>query len=122
MLVFVFGSNIQGVHGAGAAKHALDFYGAIPGRPCGRMGVGTLGSSFGIITKDLSTEKAVSLDFIKDGIGQFRTHAKAHPEDIFLFTAIGCGLAGLNVADIKDLVWPMPENVFVSPRFLPNGV
>lgn len=94
--IFVFGSNEQGAHGAGAARVALAF-----GAELG-MGFGFAGNTFAIPTKDWSI-KTLPLDVIKHYVERFLVAAKLHPELTFLVTAIGTGLAGYTVADIAPL-------------------
>ena len=89
--VFVFGSNEQGLHHGGAAKVALDHFGAIMGQ-----GVGLQGKSYAIP----STSGLASMgEYVK----QFCEFAKAHPKMRFLVTPIGCGIAGLQPHDVAPL-------------------
>ena len=92
--VFVFGSNEAGIHGAGAAKTALEKFGA-------RMyqGIGHFGQSFAIPTKDKNI-KTLPLTAIRSYVNIFINYAKSHPE---LLTRIGCGLAGYSDDDIAPL-------------------
>lgn len=81
--VFVFGSNTQGRHGAGAAKIAKDKFGAIY-----RQAEGIQGNSFAIITKDLTKDDrqhpSRTQDQIKEQIQKLYDYANAHPEKEFL--------------------------------------
>lgn len=95
--IFVFGSNLAGRHGKGAAKFALDNHGAIYGQ-----GWGLQGNSFGIPTKGRRLE-ILSLDTIESHIRQFLTFAEGNPELVFDVTPIGCGLAGYKQEEIKPL-------------------
>lgn len=95
--VFVFGSNEAGIHGAGAARDAADFFGAIHG-----IGFGHYGQSFAIPTESVGLE-TLSLRRIKDYVELFLFYAAAHPEFEFVVTPIGCGLAGYKPADIAPL-------------------
>lgn len=107
--VFVFGSNLDGRHGKGAAKQAL-CYGAKYGQ-----GVGIQGNSYAIPTKD----KNLNVLFLKDiskYVDEFITFAKQHSQIQFLVTKIGCGLAGYNESNIA----PMFKNCkFVTNIHLP---
>lgn len=96
-MIFVFGSNLAGRHGAGAAKYAAKFYGAEYG-----VGYGRTGNSYAIPTKD---EKLNTLDYdlIEDYIWEFINYAMNNPSETFLLTPIGCGLAGLDPIRIKNL-------------------
>lgn len=95
--VFVFGSNEAGIHGAGAAKTALDNFGAIRGR-----GFGKFGQTFAIPTKDHNIQ-TLPLSAIKDYVDMFLGYAELHPEYEFFLTRIGCGLAGYSDNDIAPL-------------------
>jgi hypothetical protein len=90
--IFVFGSNLQGMHGGGAARIAFQRYGAIMGQ-----GVGLQGKSYAIPTMqgDAST--------IKPYVEEFIDFAKQHPEMTFLVTKIGCGIAGFTPKEIAPL-------------------
>lgn len=86
--IFVFGSNLDGIHGAGAAKYAFHFHGAIRG-----IGSGRVGSSFAIPTKDRSIT-TLPLESIIPYIKDFCEYTVEHPELQFWVTRVGCGLAG----------------------------
>ncbi len=92
--IFVFGSNLQGYHGAGAARMALDKFGAIWGK-----GVGLQGQSYAIPTMDGGIET------IKPYVDDFIEFARQHPECQFLLTRIGCGIAGFTDEEIAPLFW-----------------
>ena len=90
--VFVFGSNLAGSHGGGAAQLAYKRFGAIWGQ-----GVGLQGQSYAIPTMQGGVET------IKPYVDEFITFAKAHPELKFFVTKIGCGIAGFTVEEIAPL-------------------
>lgn len=90
--VFVFGSNLSGMHGGGAARTAYLRFGAVMGQ-----GVGLQGKSYGIPTMQGGTET------IKPYVDEFVAFAKAHPERMFLVTRIGCGIAGFTDKEIAPL-------------------
>lgn len=90
--IFVFGSNLQGRHGGGAARMAYRKFGAIWGR-----GVGLQGQSYAIPTMQGDEET------IRPYVDEFVVFAKAHKELTFLVTPIGCGIAGFKVEDIAPL-------------------
>jgi len=94
--VFVFGSNLAGKHGRGAAKQALK-WGARYGK-----GEGLCGQTYGIPTKDRNLN-VLSLEQIAKHINRFIKFAKQHPNLEFLVTEIGCGLAGYKPKDIAPL-------------------
>ena len=89
--IFVFGSNLAGMHGGGAARTALR-WGAIMGQ-----GVGLQGRTYAIPTMFRS------VDEIKPYVTDFIDFAKRHPENRFLVTRIGCGIAGFSVVEIAGL-------------------
>lgn len=95
--VFVFGSNLSGRHGKGAAKTALG-WGAKWGQAAGQQG-----RTYGIPTKDASIRRVLRIDEIKPFVDQFTEWAKANPNLTFLVTEIGCGLAGYAPKDIAPL-------------------
>jgi hypothetical protein len=90
--IFVFGSNLQGYHGAGAARMALDKFGAVWGQ-----GVGLQGQSYAIPTMEGGVET------IKPYVDEFIDFAKQHPEYQFLLTRVGCGIAGFTNEEIAPL-------------------
>ncbi len=90
--VFVFGSNLQGRHGGGAARVAQMKFGAIWGQ-----GVGLQGQSYAIPTMQGGVET------IEPYVDQFITFAKEHTELFFYVTRIGCGIAGFKNQDIAPL-------------------
>ena len=90
--VFVFGSNLAGMHGGGAAYVAFRQFGAVMG-----CGVGLRGQSYAIPTMQGGVET------IKPYVDQFRDFALEHPEYKFLVTRIGCGIAGFTPKQIAPL-------------------
>lgn len=90
--IFVFGSNLAGAHGGGAARLAYNRFGAIWGQ-----GVGLQGQSYAIPTMQ------GGVDTIKPYVDEFIAFAKAHPEYKFLVTKIGCGIAGFTIDEIAPL-------------------
>ena len=90
--IFVFGSNLAGAHGGGAARIAADRFGAIMGQ-----GVGLQGQSYAIPTMQ------GGVDTILPYVEEFIAFAKQHPEMTFLVTKIGCGIAGFTTDEIAPL-------------------
>jgi len=90
--IFVFGSNLKGMHGGGAAYIAYRKFGAIMGQ-----GVGLQGQSYGIPTMQGGVET------IRPYVDEFIEFAKQHPELTFLVTRIGCGIAGFTDDEIAPL-------------------
>ena len=87
-MIFVFGSNLAGRHGKGAALYAVKHHGAIYGQ-----GVGLQGNSYAIPTKDADLAP-LPLDTIDRHIVDFVFFARVNPNMIFALTPIGTGLAG----------------------------
>lgn len=103
--VFVFGSNLAGRHGKGAAKHALEHHGAIYGQ-----GVGRQGMSYAIPTKG-ATLVTLALYIIREHVREFISYAYANPDTSFYVTRVGCGLAGYTDAQMAPLFFGCPPNV-----------
>jgi hypothetical protein len=103
--VFVFGSNYpRGVHGAGAARAALQF-GAVMGK-----GVGPVGNTYAIPTKDRNIH-TMPLKDIVPYISKFLSYAKTNADKTFYLTRIGCGLAGYSDHQIAPLFNPPLPNI-----------
>lgn len=110
--IFVFGSNLAGRHGAGAALYALRHHGAKYGH-----GVGLQGDSYGIPTKGM-TLRTLPLNEIEGHVKDFISFATINPHLRFKLTAIGCGLAGYTPMDIAPMFRDAPSNVEQPPEFL----
>lgn len=109
--IFVFGSNLAGRHGAGAALWARNHRGAVYG-----CGIGPQGQSYAIPTKDREM-KTLPLDMIELYVSQFLLFAKDNPRLKFELTAIGCGLAGYKPAQIAPMFRDAPSNVALPIEF-----
>lgn len=107
--IFVFGSNLAGAHGGGAARIALDFFGAVWGQ-----GVGLQGQSYAIPTMQSGVET------IEPYVDEFIDFARQHPELKFLVTRIGCGIAGFRDEEIAPLFTATieVENVILPKEFV----
>jgi len=107
--VFVFGSNLEGMHAGGAARTAAEKFGAVMGQ-----GVGLQGQSYAIPTMQ------GGVDTIKPYVDEFIEFAKAHPELKFLVTRIGCGIAGFKDSEIAPLFREAlnVENIYLPKQFL----
>lgn len=90
--VFVFGSNLAGMHGGGAARMAYDVFGAEWG-----VGVGPTGQCYAIPTMQGGIET------IRPYADEFISYAKQHPQKRFLVTRIGCGIAGFTDEEMAPL-------------------
>lgn len=109
-MIFVFGSNLAGRHGKGAALCALKEHGAEYGNGWGRQG-----QSWAIPTKDEKL-KTLPLHMIKAFVDCFIHYATTNPELEFNVTRIGCGLAGYTDKDIAPMFKYAPRNCY-----LPKG-
>ena len=105
--IFVFGSNLRGMHGGGAAYIAYRNFGAIMGQ-----GVGLQGQSYAIPTMQGGVET------IKSYVDEFIEFAKQHQNFTFLVTRIGCGIAGFTDDEISPL---FNEAHDISNIILPSG-
>ena len=105
-MIFVFGSNEAGRHGAGAAKYAYDKKRAIYG-----CSFGLSGDSFGIPTMDPRI-RPLSVELISKYVEIFLDFAERHPGTNFQVTCIGCGLGGKTHADIAPLFATAPSNCY----------
>jgi hypothetical protein len=103
--VFVFGSNLSGVHGGGAARAAHELYGAEWGVAEGRTG-----NSYAIPTVRKHIAGRLELDAIRLGVSAFLHYAATHPEEKFFVTRIGCVLAGHKDSDIAPMFRDAPLN------------
>jgi RNA polymerase sigma factor (sigma-70 family) len=105
--IFVFGSNLKGMHGGGAAYIAYRKFGAIMGQ-----GVGLQGQSYAIPTMQGGVET------IRPYVDEFIEFAKGHRNNTFLVTRIGCGIAGFTDEEIAPL---FEEAHGVDNIVLPKG-
>jgi len=110
--IFVFGSNLAGRHGKGAAAFARLERGAVYG-----VGQGPQGRSYAIPTKGHTLE-VLSLGEIAVNVALFLIYAHAHQSERFEVTAIGCGLAGYSPEQIAPMFRGAPPNCELPPEFL----
>lgn len=116
--IFVFGTNLAGRHGKGAALDAKERYGAIYGQAEGFQG-----RSYGIATKtgDL---KIRSLEDIRDSVGTFKwvtdiaSLEVGTPQFWYYVTPIGTGLAGYKDEEIAPMFAGTP-NCWFPERWRP---
>lgn len=106
--IFVFGSNLAGMHAGGAARLALQWFGAVWGQ-----GVGLQGQSYAIPTMQGGVES------IRPYVDEFIAFARQHPQLKFLVTEIGCGIAGFSPEEIAPLFAAARdvENISLPRRF-----
>lgn len=102
--IFVFGSNLSGMHMAGAALVARENFGAEPG-----IGVGPTGRSYAIPTES-GKSKARSLPEIGKSVADFVEYARKNSDKKFFITRVGCGLAGYKNHQILPMFKNCPEN------------
>ena len=122
--IFVFGSNIDGIHGRGAAKDAVDHYGAIRYRGQGLQGnayaIPTRGRHRYIDGKHVFDD--LSLESIRIYINTFLEVASSRKSLTFYVTAIGCGNAGFTAAQIAPLFQGAPSNCLFDPSWQSFGL
>lgn len=111
--IFVFGSNLAGRHGKGAALWAVQHRGAING-----IGVGRQGYAYAIPTKD-ATLHPLNLVLIQAYVWDFLAYAIRHNALNFQLTPIGCGLAGYAYTEIGPMFEGAPKNIVIPPEFSP---
>lgn len=111
--IFIFGSNLSGRHGKGAAKTALG-WGAKWGQAKGLQG-----RTYGIPTKDASIRRTLTIEEIKPFVDEFIEFAKDNPNLIFLVTEIGTGLANHKKENIAPLFKQAVnyKNIYLSKDF-----
>lgn len=107
--IFVFGSNLEGMHGGGAARLAYEAFGAVWGQ-----GAGLQGNSYAIPTMHGGP------DAIAPYVDKFIAFAREHRELKFLVTEIGCGIAGFTVEEIAPLFKETldEKNIYLPERFI----
>lgn len=115
--IFVFGSNLGGIHGSGAARVAREEFGAVY-----LIGVGPCGQSYAIPTKNEDVTSTLPLHTIKLYVEQFIEYARLCDENYvnwrgatgiaekFFVTSIGCGLAGYKPEQIAPMFKGAPDN------------
>ena len=109
--VFVFGSNLAGRHGKGAALWARQHRGAIYGQ-----GIGRQGNAYAIPTKDQRL-RVLSIQVIQGHVADFLNYARERPGIRFELTPIGCGLAGYRPDQIAPMFLNAPANVTLPDAF-----
>lgn len=112
-MIFVFGSNLAGRHGKGAALYARQHHGAIYGQ-----GIGRQGNSYAIPTKDYYLN-TLPLEEIERYVRYFLIYAEQHPELTFQVTRIGCGLAGYSNHQIAPFFKDAPSSCILPPEWEP---
>ena len=103
----MFGSNIHGMHMGGAARVALERFGAVWG-----VGEGLQGQSYALPTME-------GIDDLAKAVDRFIIFARHHPELRFLVTAVGCGIAGYTPEQVSPFFKPAIDlqNVYLPQSF-----
>lgn len=112
-MVFVFGSNLSGIHGAGAAKYAHRFHGAEWG-----VGSGPTGNCYALPTKGKNIT-FMDIQQIRENVEAFLVYAYSKPEQYFQVTKVGCGLGGFTNEDIAPMFIGAPENCLFDTDWQP---
>ena len=112
-MIFVFGSNLSGIHGAGAAAYARRMHSAIMYR-----GIGLQGSSYALPTKGINIS-FMPLEEVEVHIDAFKDFAMDHPNMEFQVTQVGCGLAGFTKEQIAPLFKSSPSNCYFDLEWQP---
>ena len=112
-MIFVFGSNLSGIHGAGAARFALNKMGAKYGQ-----GIGLQGQSYALPTKGINIS-FMPLEEVEVHIDAFKDFAMDHPNVEFQVTQVGCGLAGFTKEQIAPLFKSSPSNCYFDLEWQP---
>jgi hypothetical protein len=105
-MIFVFGSNRSGIHGAGAARYAAVHKGAVWG-----VGEGPTGACYALPTKGFNITQ-ISLDQVRNHVNQFLAYARDHDYQDFQVTQIGCGLGGFTKEQIAPMFEFAPLNCY----------
>lgn len=113
-MIFVFGSNLAGRHGKGAALFAREHRGAVYG-----VGVGRTGDAYALPTKDAEM-KTLPLKVIKEYFSEFLDYVFLNPDLDFELTPFGTGLAGYKKKEIAELIkqFDLPSNVYLSHTWI----
>lgn len=110
--IFVFGSNLLGIHGTGAALHASRHRGASIKVP-----EGLSGTSYALPTKK-EPYSFMSLNEVKRHVDNFLLFASDNPDKKFQVTRLGCGRAGFKDSDISTLLRDAPTNCYLPGIWL----
>lgn len=117
-MIFVFGSNRSGIHGAGAARFAAVHKGAEYG-----VGEGPTGASYALPTKGYNIT-FMTLDEVNTHVQNFIAYARENDHLDFQVTQVGCGLGGFTKEEIAPLFEFAPLNCHFDTawsRLMPEG-
>lgn len=105
--IFVFGSDLAGRHGAGAALQAAQQFGAEYG-----VGEGITGQCYAFPTLDRRLEK-IPRRWLEESRDMLFKTCLVNPEKQFLLTKVGCGLAGFPETTMRALFADPPVNLIL---------
>lgn len=111
--VFVFGSDMAGQHADGAAKTAVEHFGALNG-----VGRGWSGQSYAIPTMNEHLQQ-MPLSQIQHYINHFKIYTKNHSKIQYFVTSLGCGIAGYKIEEIAPMFKGISRNVILPQSFRP---
>lgn len=117
-MIFVFGSNRSGIHGAGTARYAAVHRGAEYG-----VGEGPTGASYALPTKGYNIT-FMTLDEVNTHVQNFIAYARENNHLDFQVTQVGCGLGGFTKEEIAPLFEFAPLNCYFDTawtRLMPEG-
>jgi hypothetical protein len=111
--IFVFGSNLAGIHGGGASLHAKNNFGAVTS-----VGEGLTGQCYALPTKDKNIETLPFYEIYKSV--EVLLKVVKNSDKFFIITAVGCGLAGYSANDIAPMFEPFVHlpNVSLPQSFI----
>lgn len=112
-MVFVFGSNLSGIHGAGAARFAAVHKGAEYG-----VEEGPTGACYALPTKGYNITP-ITLDEVNVHVQNFIAYAREHDHQDFQVTQVGCGLGGFTKEEIAPLFEFAPSNCYFDTAWKP---
>lgn len=112
-MIFVFGSNRAGRHGAGAAAYAHKHLGAEMG-----VGEGRTGECYALPTKDAEIRDITKIE-IKKHVDNFLVYAMSHPKERFKVTCVGTGLTIWDHEDIAPMFKKAPKNCYFDELWKP---
>lgn len=112
-MIFVFGSNLSGIHGAGAALYAHKNLGAQWG-----VGEGITGNSYALPTKGINISY-MPIDKVAIHVAKFIEYASTHLDDVFQVTCVGCGLAGFKDSEIAPIFDRASKNCLFDLKWKP---
>lgn len=107
--VFVFGSKPDGNHKSGAAKIAVEKFGARQG-----LGEGFCGQSYAIPVHKYHTHK------MDKAVKSFVGYAKTHSDKAFYVLPVGCGSAGIDIRVVSEMFSKAMDydNIYLPRQFV----